>query len=119
MTYVCIENNTVVSVLNYEPNAPQTVQVVQITHVQAKQIEDGTHYFDVKDRTVKVVPVAQIQAQQQAAEYTKARSFLQSTDWQVLRHIRQQHLGIPTSLSDTEYTKLEMERQQAADSIKA
>lgn len=44
--------------------------------------------------------------------------YLKDTDWQVLRHIRQRHLGLPTSLTEEDYTELELKRQQAADSIK-
>jgi hypothetical protein len=119
MTYVCIENNKVVSVLNYEPHVPSTVQVVKITQDQAKQLDDGTYYFDVLDSTVKAMPDHVLRTQEQTAQNAQAKSFLQGTDWQVLRHLRQQHLGIPCSLSDSEYIKLEMERQKAADSIKS
>lgn len=46
-----------------------------------------------------------------------ALEFLDSTDWQVLRHIRQQALGIATSLTAEEYLELEHQRQMAAESI--
>jgi hypothetical protein len=42
------------------------------------------------------------------------REFLNSTDWKVLRHIRQKALNITTSLSDVEYTQLEQQREAAA-----
>jgi hypothetical protein len=119
MTYVCIENNTVVSVLNYEPHVPSTVQVVKITQDQAKQLNDRTHYFDVLDSSVKAMPDHVLRTQEQAAQNAQAKAFLQNTDWQVLRHLRQQHLGVNTSLSDSEYHQLELNRQQAALSIKS
>jgi hypothetical protein len=119
MHYICIENNKVVSVLNYEPNVPKTVQVVPITDDQAKLIQTRTHYWDNTESAIKLAPAEVIQARAQAAQNTKAKSFLQNTDWQVLRHIRQLHLGIPTSLTSDEYTQLELDRQQAAASIRS
>ena len=60
-----------------------------------------------------------VQAQDaQHAENRKLQKYLDSTDWQVLRHIRQCHLGEPTSLTSEAYTQLEKQRQQAANSIK-
>ena len=47
MHYVCIENNTVVGILNYEPNVPSSVIVVQIPDQQSLQIAQGTHYFNI------------------------------------------------------------------------
>jgi hypothetical protein len=47
----------------------------------------------------------------------EAQAFLDSTDWKVLRHFRQQALGISTSLTAEEYLELEHERQMAAESI--
>ena len=43
--------------------------------------------------------------------------FLNSTDWKILRHIRQKALNITTSLSDVEYLQLEQQRQAAAARI--
>ena len=87
MNYVCIENNLVVSVLNYQPNVPSSVTVVEITDAQA----DGAN--------------------------GQEREFLNSTDWKVLRHLRQKALNITTSLSDAEYIQLEQQREAAAARI--
>ena len=43
--------------------------------------------------------------------------FLDSTDWKVIRHKDQTDLGIPTSLTDEEYTQLLTDRQTARDAI--
>ena len=43
--------------------------------------------------------------------------FLNSTDWKIMRHIREQALGLETSLTDKEYLELENKRQEAAKSI--
>jgi hypothetical protein len=117
MHYVCIENNLVISILSYQPNVPSSVTVVEITDAQAAQIAAQTHYFDVPGKTVSVVS-AGVTAQRAAdAANGQQREFLNSTDWKVLRHIRQKALNIPTSLSDAEYLQLEQQRQEAAARI--
>ena len=114
MHYVCIENNLVVSVLNYQPNVPSSVAVVEITDSQAAQIAAQTHYFDVVSRTVTAV-AAGVTAQRAAdVANGQEREFLNSTDWKILRHIRQKALNIATSLSDAEYIQLEQQREAAA-----
>ena len=117
MHYVCIENNLVVSILSYEPNVPSSVVVVEITDAQAAQIAAQTHYFDVSSRTVAAV-AAGITAQRATDVVNgQEREFLNSTDWKVLRHIRQKALNIATSLSDAEYIQLEQQREAAAARI--
>jgi len=49
--------------------------------------------------------------------YLKAaqnREFLNSTDWKILRHIREQALSKSTTLSQAEYLELERQRDLAA-----
>lgn len=114
MHYVCIENNQVVSLLSYQPNVPSTVTVAEITDSQAAQIAAQTHYFDVASKSVTAV-AAGITAQRAAdVANGQEREFLNSTDWKILRHIRQKALNIATSLSDTEYIQLEQQREAAA-----
>ena len=114
MHYVCIENNTVVAILNYLPSIPNTVRLQEITDPQANQLRAQTHYFDVADNAVK--SVAGDIAAQQTTDLANAqeREFLNNTDWKILRHIRQKALNIATSLSDTEYIQLEQQREAAA-----
>jgi len=117
MHYVCIENNEVIGILGYEPNVPLSVSVQQITDEQNLQMQSGTHYFDIPSRTVVAFPgLVQEQRNQELAN-GQEREFLNSTDWKVMRHIRQKALGIPTSLSDAEYITLEQQRQAAAARI--
>ena len=56
MYYVCIENNVIASILNYEPAAPESMTVVTISDAEEKSIRDQTHTFDIA--TKSVVPVA-------------------------------------------------------------
>ena len=117
MHYVCIENNTVVGILNYEPNVPSSVIVVQIPDQQSQQIAQGTHYFNIDSRTVVSVPLEVITQKQQDLANAVEREFLNSTDWKIMRHIRQKALNVATSLTDVEYAELEQQRQAAAARI--
>lgn len=117
MHYVCIENNVVSSILNYEPNVPNTVSIVTITDNQLEQIKNETHRFDVSTRSV--IPVDPSVTAAKAREVTNAveQEYLRSTDWKVLRHIRQKALGVPTSLTEQQYLALEQQRAAAAARI--
>lgn len=117
MHYVCIENNTVISILNYNPAVPSTVTVVAINDSDYGLIEQQTHYFNATSKTV--VPVAAEILAEKTSQQRNAEDmeFLRSTDWQVLRHIRQQALGVPTSLTTQAYLDLEEQRQAAASRI--
>ena len=117
MHYVCIENNLVVSILSYQPNVPSSVAVIEITDAQAVQIAAQTHYFDIPSRTVTAVDSAVTAQKAKDLANGQEREFLNSTDWKILRHIRQKALNITTSLSDTEYLQLEQLRQAAAARI--
>lgn len=117
MYYVCVENNQITAILNYQPNTPNTVQVVGITDQQYNQIVADTHYFDTATNTVLALSSEQVLAKSTYTSNSVHREFLNRTDWQVLRHLREKALGLPTSLSEQEYLELEQQRQTAADSI--
>jgi hypothetical protein len=117
MRYVCVENDQVVSMLNYVPQVPDHVQVYEIDHVSYSLIMNNTHYFDTQTRSVQPVPESHVQHTLMQAQNAAHRKFLQDTDWQVLRHIRQIHLGIPTSLTESEFTALEQARHAASQQI--
>ena len=53
----------------------------------------------------------------QAQINKEAQAFLNSTDYKVLRHMRQQALGVATTLTAQEYLELEQQRHMAASSI--
>jgi hypothetical protein len=115
--FVCIENNEVVSILSYEPNVPSTIEVVEITDAENQLIKDQTHYFDLVTRTVISLPAVDLEKKEIEKQNIPILEFLSSTDWKVLRHIRQTALGITTSLTEDEYLELENQRQAAASSI--
>lgn len=122
MYYVLIENNECIGIFNYEPNVPDTVVLVQITDQEYFDIvENNTHYFDISTRSVKSYNqehLSQINQDKQI-EIVNAenREFLNSTDWKVLRHIRQKALGVATSMTEVEYLALEQQRSDAAARI--
>jgi hypothetical protein len=117
MHYVCIENNAISSILNYQPSVPNTVEVVTISDEDGKKLHDQTHIFDLNSKTV--VPIdASITAQKEKEKLNGVeREFLNSTDWKILRHIRQKSLNITTTLTDAEYLALEQQRNEAATRI--
>lgn len=117
MHYVCIENNNITSILNYEPNVPGGVTVHQITDEQAAQIVAQTHYFNVSSKSVTPVESRILAQKEQDKANAQHREFLRDTDWKVLRHIRQKALNLPTSLTEQEYLELEQQRTNAAASI--
>lgn len=115
--YICIENEQVISTLDYEPNVPDTVTVVKILDSEFSKIKDRTHYFDVKSMSVIDLDTDMIRIVNSQEERSANLQFLQSTDWKVLRHIRQLALGVPTTLTNDEYLALESERNIAATKI--
>jgi hypothetical protein len=117
MHYVCIENNQVTGIQSYEPAVPSTVSVTIITDAQHQQIIDQTHRFDVASRTVVAVDSAILAEKEQYQLNGIEREFLNSTDWKILRHMRQKALNVPTSLTDAQYIELEQQRQAAAARI--
>jgi hypothetical protein len=117
MYYICIENNEVVSVLNYVPNVPKSIEVVEISDSDHEKIQKETHFFNVETKCIQEVSKEVLD---QKAEYVKNgefRDFLCESDWKILRHIREKALGLETSLTEEEYLELEQARQQAADRI--
>jgi hypothetical protein len=117
MHYVCIEDNVIISILNYEPSVPESVTVVTITNEDHAQIENQTHFFDVETQTVKPVADEILAQKEQDKLNAVEREFLNSTDWKILRHLRQKSLDLTTSLTQEQYLELEQQRQAAAARI--
>ena len=117
MYYVCIENNNITSILNYQPSVPSSVEVVEISDVQHTQLIADTHKFDIATKQVVVNPSYSAEEKEQDLLNAVEREFLRSTDWQILRHIRQKALNQTTSLTEEEYLTLEQQRADAAGRI--
>lgn len=112
--YICIEDDKIISIADEEPNVPSTVTVFKVVGDDAINIAKGSHEFDVVSKTVieKVIVV-----DQQAIVARENMKFLADSDWIVLRHIREKFLGIETSISDEQYARLEIKRQEMAKQI--
>jgi hypothetical protein len=118
MYYVCVENNQIVSMLDYEPNVPSSVTVTTITDDEYGLIsKEKTHYFDVESNTVKIHGEEVFSHREVEAQNRIYQRFLKDTDWKVMRHIREKALAKTTTLSDEEYTDLETQRDTAAAGI--
>jgi hypothetical protein len=114
MHYVCIENNQINSILNYEPNVPNTVRVVVITTEDYDKIKTGNYYFNVATDAVEPNTASMVEARQAEVNLLASKKYLADTDWMVLRHMREKTLGMPTTLSDSELVELETKRAAAA-----
>lgn len=122
MYYVIIENGEISSILGYEPNVPETHTIISISDEEYANILPGkTHYFDLIDLTVKSYEQDYLDAatakEAQRVINAEKRHFLASSDWKVMRHIRENALGQPTTLSAQEYQDLEQARADAAAAI--
>lgn len=114
MYYVCIEKSIIISILNYEPNVPATVSVFEITDEEYEDIKDQTKYFDVSLKKIVSSPDSVLEEKEKQQKNAIEREFLDSTDWIVLRHLRQKYLELTSSLSEEEFKKLEMQRHEAS-----
>lgn len=117
MHYICVENNIVTSILNYKPNVPNSVILVEISDDQYALLENNSHTFD--PITLKLVKRDDSFFDAKEIEKTNAvkQEYLRSTDWMILRHVRETALGLDTSLSEDKYLQLEQKRQDVAASI--
>jgi hypothetical protein len=117
MYYVCIEDNMVVGIQNYQPEVPESVIVVQITDDEHDKLVSQKCTFDIKTKKVLPVDDAKLEEQEQQRMNGINENFLNETDWKVMRHIREKALGQKTSLSEEEYISLEKQRAYAASKI--
>lgn len=114
MPYICLENNQVVSLLDYPPNVPETVLVIEISIEDYEKLESGAYFFNIEKNLIE--PMSQ-STHNTPIDNLRYQEFLNSTDWKVLRHIREKALGIASSLSDEEYLALEHQRHLIAARI--
>lgn len=119
MYYVCIEDDKITSVLNYEPTVPDSISVYEITDQENDSLKNRTHYFDIAEGCVKPNPKEKDAELAREKYKNESLANLSQTDWKVLRHIREKALGITPSLSDDEYIALETLRQGWVESIRA
>ena len=114
MYFICVEDNAVIGILNYEPEVPETITVYQITDQQYESIKEETHIFDLGSGQVVENPNFSPTKKETFEKNAQERHFLNSTDWMILRHLRQKSLGITTTLSEEQYIELETQRHEAS-----
>lgn len=121
MNCIGFNDTYVVYCVNYEAAPIDGVTRIEITDDEYKSIQDKKSYFDLITKKVVTKTEAQLFDEKAKADkltsMREKRRFLSSTDWKVLRHIREKALGAPTSLSDEEYLLLEQERAAVASEI--
>lgn len=101
---------------------PEVIQQVEVSpevlDEQGNVIQEAVYGQNIipADFTIEYVDIDSIPKSQDELN-VEALQFLAETDWKILRHLRQQSLGIATSLTSQEFLELEQERQMAAESI--
>ena len=117
MHYYCVENNQICSVSNYEPNVPESVSVYQVPDDIHDRIQAKDWWFNVESRQAEPLPT-RVAAQLDADKTRQEKlTFLASTDWKILRHLRQKALNMETTLAEHEYLDLEFQRERTARSV--
>lgn len=124
MLYIIIENEKIVSKLDYKPNIPEDepVKIIEYTGnipdayialIDGK-VCDSRDYVFFQGKYV----LATGELKEQLRINKESKALLSNTDWKVLRHIEQVEKNISTSLTQEEYQTLLNERQKARESIK-
>lgn len=116
MHYVVILDNELSGIMPYEPAVPDEAEVITISDEDFEKLNQRTHYFDLATKSVREDTAEKDRVATEAANKDHYE-LLNTTDWKVLRHMRQKALGIETTLSEEEYLDLERARQTAAESI--
>jgi hypothetical protein len=117
MYFYCVENQQLISVLNYRPNTPLSVAVIEISDTDHARICAKELIFDVDRLEPVLMPQEVADLDLISNQNQQHLDFLNHTDWKILRHIRQQALGASTTLSQDDYLALEKQRESAAASI--
>ena len=123
MIYLLIdENEKLISICDYLPNIGDDpikiikydgkIPIERIIYLDGT-IRDMDNYFYIEG---KYIP-KNVELERQFSINTEARTFLNDTDWLVIRHRDQQELGIEKSLSDDEYLALLEKRQEARQKV--
>lgn len=71
-SYVCLEDDRVVSILEYEPNVPDSIKVVKITKREHEDIFSLTHFFNPETNSVEKIVLTQEQLDAQAASSNRS-----------------------------------------------
>lgn len=122
MLFIIIENNKIVSKLDYKPNVPENTNIIEYTENIPKEfivlidgkICDSRDYIFYQGKYI----TATDEIKEQIRINKEAKDFLTNTDWKVLRHLEQQEKNTSTSLTQEDYQALLNERQKFREKIK-
>lgn len=121
MRYICKEHGKIISILNYEPTVPSSVTVIPVSDEDYDRLRNKTHFFNFESDRIEEHPQTVLQDQKNKSDIEKVNNdmklFLNESDWKILRHIREKALGLPTSMSESDYLSLEKQRHDAAGLI--
>lgn len=82
------------------------------------QLPEGWSVLGLADDLPEAIAEIEVAAQDQQT-VAAARQLLASTDFKVLRHIREKALAVTTALTEEEYLAMEQSRQDAVEIIRA
>jgi len=116
--YICLEDGEFNHIHDYLPNVPDTIEVIEITEEDKTKLESDEYYFDVELKKVLIKPDNYFIEKEIIDDVYNSKSFLNKTDFKILRHIREKSLGIDTTLSNEELLNLETERQKKVEFIR-
>lgn len=122
MNYLLIENEELVGVCDYEPNTGEDdIKVIKysgnipperILYLDGK-IVDSNDYVFVNNKYVKKTKAVTELLNTNA----EAKTYLEDTDWLVIRHRDQLAMNQQTSLTDAQYLDLLNKRQAARERV--
>jgi len=118
MTWLIFDTTTSsLSFSSAKTTAPDYVIQLECSDDDQQKILSGMYEFNAVERRVvqkSSVALAEIATQKSNAEKSH---YLSSTDWKILRHLREKMLQVQTSMTEQEFIALEQERQAIAKSI--
>lgn len=98
-------------------SAPDHIIQVECTEEDEKKLISREYIFDPNTKTIVKKGESQLLALEIENKNYENLRFLSSTDWMVLRHLREKALGEQTSLTEEQFLQLEANRHVAAKSI--
>lgn len=118
MTWLIFDTTTKsLSFSSAKTTAPEHVVQLECSDDDQQKILSGLYEFDASELRVvqkSVDALSKITTQKSNAEKSH---YLSSTDWKILRHLREKTLQAKTSMTEEEFIALEQERQSIAKSI--
>jgi hypothetical protein len=122
MYLIIRNNNQITGTISEQPAVVSPDTIYQyISDENLYLIGSKNHYFDFSTMQYELLSALMIEKNNelhmQLKNNNKNKKFLNITDWQILRHIRQIALNIETSLTQEEYLELEQQRSDAAANI--